>query len=112
MSITVSESGQTAAKFAEISITGAGDATVVAGVVGKKIRVVGITFSCTAATGITFKSGSSALLLGPMPFDANGGMDSYRGSNGIFCETASGEALVMTLSGTAAVHGSLMYQEV
>ena len=112
MSITVSESGQTAAKFAEISITGAGDAAVVAGVVGKKIRVVGITFSCTAATGITFKSGSSALLLGPMPFDANGGMDSYRGSDGIFCETLAGDGLVMNASTTSHVYGSLMYKEI
>lgn len=112
MSVTVTESGQSAAKFAEIDIAGAGDQIVVAAVPGKKIRVVGITFSCTAATGVTFKSGSSALLLGPMPFDANGGMDSYRGSDGIFCETLPGDALVMNASTTSHVYGSLMYKEV
>ena len=109
MSVTIVEP-TSPVKFARINCA-SGDTTVVAAVSGKKIRALGITFSCAAAVGVSFKSGST-LLLGPMAFDVNGGMDSYRGSNGIFCETASGEALVMTLSGTAAVHGSLMYQEV
>lgn len=97
-------------KFARINCA-SGDTTVVAAVTGRKIRVVGITFSCAAAVGVSFKS-NSTVLLGPMPFDTNGGMDSYRGTGGLFCETAVGEALVMTLSGTVAVQGGLMYQEV
>jgi len=111
MSTSVTDSGQFAPKAAKIDIAGAGDQTVVAAVSGKKIRVCGITFSCTAATGVTFKS-AATVLLGPMPFDANGGMDAYRGSDGIFCETVAGEALVMNASTTSHVYGSLMYREV
>jgi hypothetical protein len=97
-------------KFAKIDCA-SGDTTIVAAVSGSKIRVSGITFSCAAAVGVSFKS-NSTLLLGPMAFDTNGGMDSYRGTSGIFCETLPGDALVMNASTTSHVYGSLMYKEV
>jgi hypothetical protein len=97
-------------KFARINCA-SGDTTVVAAVSGKKIRVSGITFSCSAAVGVSFKS-ASTVLVGPMPFDTNGGLDAFRGTGAAFIETAVSEAFVMNLSTTSSVQGSVVYQEV
>lgn len=97
-------------KFARIDCA-SGDTTVVAAVTGKKIRVSGVTFCCSAAVGVSFKSGST-VVVGPMAFDTNGGMDSFRGVGATFIETASGEAFVMNLSTTSSVQGSIVYKEV
>jgi hypothetical protein len=97
--------------WAAINCTGAGDTTVIAGVAGKKLRVAGIVFSCSAAVDIAFKSAAN-VLIAAMSFDATGGMGDYRGPDGWFCETNASEAFIMNLSGASNVRGSVVYEEV
>ena len=55
-----------------INFTGAGDQTVVTGQVGTRIAVLQFFFVLSAAVTLTYKSGLSTMLSGPMPFLANG----------------------------------------
>jgi hypothetical protein len=100
-----------APKIAYINAS-SGDTTIISAVTGKKLRVFAITFTCSAAVTVTWKSNTTPLI-NTMAFDANGGMDTYRGTGGTaFVETASGEALILTLSGSSNVRGSVSYFEV
>jgi hypothetical protein len=54
-----------------LNFTGSGDQVVVTGQVGTRIAVIQFFFIVSAATVLTFKSGSTALT-GPLSFLANG----------------------------------------
>jgi len=97
-------------KWAEISATASGDTTVVTGVSNKKIRVVAIDFVCSAAVSVSWKS-ASTVIRNTQAFPQYGGLAQVY-PIGRFMETASGEALVVTLSATATVRGSVCYVEV
>ena len=96
-------------KWAEINATAAGDNTIVAAVAGMKIRVTALTFTCSAAANIAYKSGASVTKINAMPFAATGGLDSQRHAPNYFVETNTGDAFVMNLDGVYNVRGSLNY---
>lgn len=94
-------------RYGVVSLTSSGDTTVLAGVAGKKIILLGYTVVCGGATTLTWKSGASTAISGGMPFAANGGAapDSVWG----ICETAYGEALVLNSTANVAVGGTVAY---
>jgi hypothetical protein len=98
-------------KQAGINATASGDTTVVAIVASRKIRVLGLTFSCSAAVSVAWKSAATTLVQA-MSFAANGGMEVDRGGYGYWTQTAVGEALIINLSDAVNVRGSVTYCEV
>lgn len=101
-------------KSAAIAAAGAGDNTVVAGVTGKKIRVLGYILMASAAVNAKWRSATTDKtgLLYP---GANGGASApvvSDPSEMFWFETAVGEALVINLSGAIAVGGHVVYNEV
>lgn len=100
-------------KFVVINASLAGDNTIVAAILGRKIRVVNYTLISAGAVTVTWKSGTTAIS-GPMPLAANGGMApsssvlTPSGLIGVF-ETNANEALVLNLGGAVAVGGHLTY---
>ena len=90
------------------NITASGD--VVALVSSKKLRVMSLTLSASAACNVQFRSGGSTNLTGKIYIPING---TVHLSNvlGLF-QSASGEKLDVVLTGTANVGVSLSYREV
>ena len=97
-------------KFAVINAATSGDAnTIVAAVAGKQIRVLSYTLIADAAVTATWKSGTTAIS-GAMSLPANGGA-APTCQSGVL-QTATGEALMMTLGGAVGVRGHLTYVEI
>ena len=99
-------------KWAEINATASGDTTVVALVSGKKIRVIQLGFSVSAAVSIAWKSGASTTKINARSFPAEGGHETGELSPGWFLETDAGEDLVINLSTAVTARGQLNYIEV
>ena len=96
------------ARWAAIDASSAGDNTIIAAVPGKKIRVIGIKFSCAADVGLKWQSHTTDL--GPVEsYATDGGMSDYWGPHGCFFETAVGEALILDLDGAVQVSGWISY---
>lgn len=106
-----------AVKFARLRATAAGDTTIVPGVPGAQIRVLG--YGLTAATALLgatvdlfFKSGSSTdlggirALSGTYPVSYGGGLEAPA------FQTAVGQAFVVGLTAARSVDGHLNYVEV
>lgn len=91
-----------------IAATTSGDATVVAAVPGKRIRVVGYALVAGAAVTVKWKSGANDIT-GSMALAANGGV-SHPGDGAEPLETRPGEALILNLSAIATVGGHLTYE--
>lgn len=98
-------------KFASIDASASGDNTVVAAVASKKIRVLDYVMISAGTVTARWKSGASTNKSGPMPLVANSGAAPPWCPVGKL-ETASGEALVLNLSGAVAVGGHLVFIEV
>lgn len=102
-------------KFATIGTSASGDTTLVAAVSGKKIRVLTLDAISKAALDIYFKDGAGAEVFGKaasvVGLQAGGGFILPHSPTGHF-ETASGQALLVNLSGSTALAGSLSYVEV
>ena len=99
-------------KFAVISGTASGDNTLVAAVVGKKIRVLAYHLVCAAEVAIRFESGASGTALtGVETYTAKEGVSNDYCPLGLF-ETAAGALLNLELGGAVQVSGSLTYVEV
>lgn len=93
--------------FVPISVSSSGDNTIVAGIPRRKIRVIKYSFLCADAVIVTWKSSTAGAITGPESYAANGGIaDAY--DSGIM-QTATGEGLVMNLSGAVSVGGKLTY---
>lgn len=97
-------------KYAEIYCSASGDNTLVQPVSGKCLRVISLTFTCSANVTVSWKS-NSTVLVQPMSFAQYGGMDCNR-HPGYFAQTLKGQTLIMNLSGAVDVRGSLNYVEV
>jgi hypothetical protein len=102
-------------KYAKIDINGTGNEVVVAGVAGKKIRVLDYIVSSAFNAVLTWKSNSGSALSGAMHVASNGNLvavGGYQTPAGMFglMETAAGEGLV--LDADKACGGHLTYQEI
>jgi hypothetical protein len=86
-----------------------GDNTIIAGVTGKKIRVLDIMAIAGGATTVRFESGASGTALtGQMSLTTNTGFAPGFNPVGHF-ETAAGELLNMELGGAQTVDGWVVY---
>ena len=96
------------ALWAPIDASSAGANLVVSAEDGRKIRAIGIKYSCSDAVSLKWQSGSSDI--GPMEsYAARGGMSDYWGPHGCFFETAIGEPLNLNLSDAVQISGWLCY---
>lgn len=103
-------------KYASIATTASGNNTIVAAVVGKRIRVTGYmigTDSGGGGTDIQWRSSpAGAFLTGPIHIDKSAVIP-YPGTiSGPALETAVGEALVLYLSAAKNISGHVTYLEV
>lgn len=97
--------------LAPINVSGAGAKTVITGVSGKIIQVVGLYFQCSVATTLTIKTGSTAQT-GAMSFLASGGLNLPFTGNIIYFECADGDDLVFYFSGlTGQSAGQIYYYQ-
>jgi hypothetical protein len=116
---TMDESSQSIAggvsvtpKFAVISCAGSGDNTIVSAVADKKIRVLAVSLSASAAVNAKFQSGAGGTdLTGLYYLAANGGMVLPYNKLGWF-ETGVNALLNLNLSGAIPVGGCITYIEV
>lgn len=102
-------------KFAAINTATSGDQNLVAAVTSKKIRVLSLALIARGDVDAYLKSGGGTALFGggtaALDLTTNGGFVLPFNPVGWF-ESASGEALVLNLSGAVGVAGSLTYVEV
>lgn len=98
-------------KRAVISHGSSGSNTIVSGVSGKRIRVMGVAIVVGGSVGVEFRSGGTGIT-GQMSFSGSGdGMVMGYNPLGWF-ETEQGESLNMQLSSAVNVGGVLQYIEV
>jgi hypothetical protein len=99
-------------KFAVIDVASSGDNTLVAAVVGKKIRVHQVLLVAAGAVNARFESGAGGTALtGQMNLTTNSGFTLPFSPVGWF-ETASNTLLNLELSGAVSTDGVLCYTEV
>jgi len=97
-----------AVQFTKIDVTAAGDNVLVAGVPGRRIRVLSLALIANAELTIRFKSDLTALS-GPVRLVENLALQAET-PWGCF-ETQLGKPLVLELSGALQASGWLAYQE-
>jgi len=100
-------------KFARVNATSDGDNTVVAAVVGKKIRVIGYSLTTTAAGVIALQDTTGTPVVHATLSFAAAGSASYAG--GPLCpafETASGAGVEISNAAGVDTLGHLTYIEV
>lgn len=99
-------------KRAVISVAAAGDATIVAAVTGKKIRVVDVVLTSETAGTVRFESGTGGTALtGLITLPAGGGFAPGFNPYGHF-ETAAATLLNLEVTTSTGADGWLMYVEV
>jgi hypothetical protein len=112
MALTRGEADNTPVKRALISAASSGDNTLVAGVTGKKIRVLQFALVSVTAVAVRFESAASGTAIpGVMSLGATGVLSAGYCPVGHF-ETIAGELLNLELGGAVQVSGWLVYQEV
>jgi len=99
-------------KSAAIAVATLGANTLVAAVVGKKIRVLAFSLSSGGVVSAKFTSGASPDLTGLFYLPAVGSSVNQPMSSGGLFETASGALLGLNLSANIAVGGFVSYIEV
>jgi hypothetical protein len=99
-------------KFAKISASSSGNNTIVAAVVGKKIRVLAYNFIANGTVNGKFQDGAGGTDLTGLKYCVvNSGMVAPYNPVGWF-ETSSNTLLNLNLSGAVSVGGELVYVEV
>lgn len=84
-------------------------ATVVAAVTGKKIAIVGIDLTLSAAGTVAWLSNASSIR-DAQNFAANGGIQATYGPGMVFAKTVAGDPLKIVVSGATA-NGMVNYVE-
>ena len=93
-------------QFVAISASNSGDNTILAGIAGKRIRVLNYLAVAADAVSIKWKSGAGTDLSGAIPLIANVGAVCPEAVLG-WLRTSTGEALVLNLSGAVLVAGHI-----
>jgi hypothetical protein len=112
-SITVANSSLTvgygSVQYAVINATSSGNTQVVAGVSGRRIRVIAYALVASAAVDVKFRSGNNDIT-GSMRLVEGGGI-AHAYDGGLF-QTAVGQPLNINLSANVNVGGYVVYREV
>lgn len=93
-----------------INASSSGSNTLVSAVTGKKICVVEYLLVASGAVTATWQSSGGTVISGPYSLASGGGNTRPRGVRGCHFATASGEGLVLYLSGATQVGGDLVYR--
>jgi hypothetical protein len=96
-------------QYASISATTSGDTQIVAGVSGKRIRVIAYAVVASGTVNIKFRSGTTDITGSMRVVEGGGIAHAYDG--GLF-QTAIGQPLNINLSTNATVGGYVVYREV
>lgn len=102
-------------KTAKIDATSAGDNVILAGVVGKRIRVLAYILAISNNSYIRWKSGTTPIS-GEMHMSGGSNMaihmgDQWPGGGLPVLVTEPGEALVLNVGGAVTVGGHMTYME-
>lgn len=102
--IATREVGRTLKSF-NLLVSVSGDNTIVAAVIGKKIKVVwfSIQNQHTASLDVKWKSSTTSDLIGPLTLDPHEGWGEKGRVREPVAETVAGEALTLNLSGAGNV---------
>ena len=95
--------------YAPINATASGDTQIVAGVSGKRIRVIAYAIVASATVNVKFRSNTTDIT-GAMRIVEGGGI-AHAYDQGLF-QTAVSESLNINLSNNATVGGYVVYREV
>jgi len=94
-----------------VDTASSGDNTLVAAVAGKRYKVLGWNLASAAAHNVTFKSGSSTELFGPIEISATCPNVAPVTEPGYpWFLTDAGEALVLNLEGNNLTGGGVVYE--
>ena len=97
------------AHHAAISVTSAGDSTIIAAVAGMKIRVVSLFIVSSGGTAsLKFQSSTTTDLMGPIVVEDQSKFDLDINEYGHF-NTAAGEALSLNVSNKITLGGAITY---
>ena len=100
-------------KYAVISASSSGNNTLVAGVTGKKIRVVSLFYMAAGTVTVTFQSGAGGTAItGAIAHTAQTGVVLNENFSGWFQTLANGDLLNVNLNAAISIAGSLSYIEV
>lgn len=93
-----------------INANSTGDNTIIAAVANRNIHVYRMILVVDAATVLTFKDGAGTSLTGPISMSANGAivLDYDQGPIAWFA-TSTGNAFIISQSGTAQMSGKASY---
>lgn len=96
-----------------INVNSPGDNVIVAGVVGKQIKVFRLKILTAGAVTLSVKDGASTVLDGPLTFSANEGMVlDWPGYDGpAWYTTSLGNALIFNLNNGVVVGGNLDFMQ-
>lgn len=112
-SATVANQGTPAdVKYAVINVDGADSDSVIAAVVGMKIRVLGYTIVCDGASTVTFEDGDGTDITGAMPLAANGGVSASVNQLGQFQTPVANKSLNILKGSAVSCDGHITYVEV
>ncbi len=106
----VPNTGAYEVKSVGFSATSDGDNTLIAAVVGKRLRVLSFVLTATAAGDIVLKDSSATLAT--FSLGINGGVSYAGGITSPAFETGAGLALTVTNPTSVDTKGFLVYQEI
>lgn len=95
-------------QWATISVAAAGTTTIVSGVSGQLIDILGIDYFCNGSVTITLRDGAGKMLMGSQSFTTTTGVIRDLRANPWFSGD-SGEGFVFLTSGTAQISGGVWY---
>jgi hypothetical protein len=101
-------------KQIKVDTASAGDNLIVAGIAGRRIRLIAQSLSFAADQTISWKSdtgGGAIELISARTFKAGGGIDGNWGPHGYYCRTAVGKGLNIYLSSAVQTSGTINYIE-
>lgn len=96
-------------RFASVNATADGDNTLVAAIVGRKIRVINYVLYASATGAANFTSGAGGTVLARCLPAVNGGASFAGDENSPAFETAAGAALVLNNGAGVDILGHLTY---
>lgn len=111
MGLVIADKENRAIKYLTANPADSGANTLLAGITGKKIRVLAMQAQAITAVSMNLESGTTDIS-GIIALGATGGVTLPMSNPYGWCETAEGAALNCTLSGAVAVGVTIVYMEV
>ena len=111
MGLVIADKERRAIKYLTVNASSSGANTLLAGITGKKIRVLAMQAQAITAVSMNLESGTTDIS-GVIALGATAGVTLPMSDPYGWCETAEGAALNCTLSSGVAVGITIVYAEV